>query len=365
MSDLNSILKEMLAAAGPVTFARFMELALYHPEHGYYERRASRVGKRGDFFTSVSVGPLFGGLWAWQFAEWAAAGRDQPLIWLEAGAHDGRLAADFLMALERQRPDCWERMEYWILEPSVKRRQWQEEALSRWLSKTKWFPNWAALPATGVRGAVFSNELLDAFPVHRLGWSRESAAWFEWGVTWEGGRFDWVRMPGNPPVAAELDNTPPELRAVLPDGFTVDLCPAATIWWEEAARRLRSGWLVAVDYGLTAEQRFAPGRANGTLRAYAGHRLATDLLARPGEQDLTADVDFTALIKAGERMGLRLDIFASQSQFLTRIAAQMWAAGVAWDAVQTRQFQTLIHPEHLGRAFQVLVQRPGAVVSAA
>lgn len=339
-----------------MTFARFMELALYQPEHGYYEQPASSLGKRGDYFTSVSVGPLFGSLWAGQFAEWAGPSRDQPLIWLEAGAHDGRLAADFLMALKQQQPDCWERMEYWVLEPSARRRKWQEEALQRWHPKVKWFTDWAALPATGVRGVVFSNELLDAFPVHRLGWSQKSASWFEWGVTWECGRFGWIPMPGNPEVAAELRDVPPELLAVLPDGFMVDLCPAATLWWEEAARRLRSGWLVAVDYGLTAEQWFAPGRANGTLRAYTGHHLATDVLARPGEQDLTADVNFTALIKAGERMGLRLDTFASQSQFLTRIAAQMWAAGVAWDAGQARQFQTLIHPEHLGRAFHVLVQ---------
>jgi SAM-dependent MidA family methyltransferase len=357
---LNPILKAKLAADGPMTFAQFMELALYQPEHGYYEQPASRLGKRGDFFTSVSVGPLFGSLWAGQFAQWAWPAHDQSLIWLEAGAHDGQLAADFLMALKQQQPDCWERMEYWVLEPSARRQKWQAEALQGWHPKVKWFARWADLPATGVCGVVFSNELLDAFPVHRLGWSRKSGSWFEWGVTWESGRFEWIPMPGNPEVAAELSDAPPELLAVLPDGFMVDLCPDATLWWEEAARRLRSGWLVAVDYGLTAEQRFAPGRANGTLRAYTGHRLATDVLARPGEQDLTADVNFSALIKAGERMGLHLDTFVTQSQFLTRIGAQMWAAGVAWDAAQTRQFQTLTHPEHLGRAFRVLVQRRSA-----
>jgi SAM-dependent MidA family methyltransferase len=153
-----------------------------------------------------------------------------------------------------------------------------------------------------------------------------------------------------------------ELLDVLPDGFTVEISPAAEQWWREAASVLESGRLVTLDYGLTADEFFAPERRAGTVRAYCHHRSGGDVLAHPGEQDITAHVNFTAIQAAGESSGLRTEAFLTQAQFLTGIAARIWKGGASfgeWTPERTRQFQTLTHPEHLGQSFRVLVQSRG------
>ena len=147
-----------------------------------------------------------------------------------------------------------------------------------------------------------------------------------------------------------------ELESVLPDGFTIDLCPSAAKWWQDAASVLRQGWLATSDYGLTADQLLVPGRKNGTLRAYRCHRASLDLLANPGHQDLTAHVNFSHVQAAGESMGLKTLEFSTQSQFFTRIAGEMWGQGNGPTPAELRRFLTLTHPEHLGRSFRVFVQ---------
>ena len=150
-----------------------------------------------------------------------------------------------------------------------------------------------------------------------------------------------------------------KLLEVLPDGFTVEVSPAAERWWREAASVLECGRLVTIDYGLTADEFIVPERKEGTARAYSHHQASRDVLADPGEQDITAHVNFTAIQTAGESAGLRTDAFVTQAQFLTGIAARAWKDGAslgAWTPERTRQFQTLTHPEHLGQSFRVLVQ---------
>src|SRR2546422_2468376 len=170
MNALEEFIHQKIATAGPVSFARFMELALYHPLYGYYERRAQPVGRQGDFFTSVTVGSLFGELLGFQFVAWLKAVGPGPSQIVEAGAHDGRLAADILNFLKTHQPGLLERVDYWLIEPSAHRQRWQQQTLDQFAAKVRWFDSLAALPASGVRGVIFSNELLDAMPVHRLGW---------------------------------------------------------------------------------------------------------------------------------------------------------------------------------------------------
>ena len=145
---------------------------------------------------------------------------------------------------------------------------------------------------------------------------------------------------------------------MLPDGYTIEISPAAETWWRAAAGILSHGKMVAIDYGYAAEEQFSPARTNGTLRAYYRHQVSNDLLAQPGEQDLTAHVNFSVIQRAGEEAGLKTEQFCTQPQFLTRIlqkvVTEKYFAQLA--AKQIRQFQTLTHPEHLGRAFRVLVQ---------
>ncbi len=370
MPSLHDILRAEIESQGPISFARFMAQALYHAELGYYERTPGRIGRGGDFYTSVSVGRVFGELLARRFALWLDQLPYEQLLILEAGAHDGRLAADVLTALRAFAPGLARRVRYGLLEPSPRRRAWQTQTLAEFGDQATWFASLDELPPAGVAGLLFGNEFLDALPVHRLGWDAPARRWFEWRVGWSPDRFCWVRPPGsaigNPlpaPLAEALQNEfgdwlVPDLLAALPDGYTIEVRPAATAWWQQAAKALRAGWLVGIDYGFTAAEALRPERTQGTARGYARHCHADDLLGAPGEQDLTAHVNFTPLLTAGEAAGLATEGLFSQANFLVA-AVQTAGAGVAsrhWTPAEQRQFQTLVHPQHLGERFKVLVQ---------
>lgn len=349
MTPMADILRREMAP-GPVPWVRFMELALYHPQHGYYERSASVIGKAGDFYTSVSVGPLFGELLAHRFRQWLD-GLVRPVI-LEAGAHDGRLALDILRALA-----CPEvkGLEYWIVEPSATRQSWQQQVLADFTTQVRWFSDVQDIAPESITGIIFAHELLDAFPCHRLGWDALTRRWFEWGVQSHADRFEWTRLPWS--GSSQTDPWPMALLEILPDAFTLELCPAAATWWAAMAARLKTGHLLTFDYGLESEEFLQPHRAQGTLRSYHQHRLVADVLANPGLQDITAMVDFTAIRAAGENAGLTTVGNETQSRFLTRMVQELWESGGApWPPQKVRQFHTLTHPEHLGRAFHVLVQ---------
>lgn len=351
------------------------------------------MGHRGDYYTSVSVGPLFGELLARQFSQWLSQidqSREEPsapvagdgfgakLHLVEAGAHDGTLARDILRWLDRNEPALADKVHYWLVEPADWRQALQRKTLHEFSHRVSWIgsldefpvvPNPPGQNRPGVRGVIFSNELLDAMPVHRLGWDKLKFRWFEWGVTFREGRFEWVRLPDREansqhlfqpdPFGVTAQRWPQELWDALPDGFTLEVCPAASRWWKQAGVLLGRGKLVALDYGLEDLEWLSPARRSGTLRAYYRHHLNADALSRPGEQDLTAHVNFSALIRAGESAGLKTDAVLSQEQFLTRIAGPLLERKTQvgdWTAEDTRQFQTLTHPGQLGHSFRVLVQ---------
>ena len=409
----DATIREEIQQKGTISFARFMELALYCPETGYYEAKKDMVGRGGDFITSVSVGSLFGELLAFQFAEWleaGAGGREsgserpasamgstagEEFTLIEAGAHDGQLARDILAWLQIHRAELFAQLAYVIIEPSLRRREWQRDTLKSFAPHVRWISGFApsahlprrrvSTPADGsgsaapagcpINSVIFSNELLDAFPVRRFGWDAGKKVWFEWQVALQEAKFVWARgshtLPANPapkpPSAggsptphwpASLHKLPPSLLNVLPDGYVVESCPTAEEWWGEAAGSLAQGKLLTIDYGYAGEEMFSPARRHGTLRAYHRHQVADDLLANPGGQDLTAHVNFASIQTAGEAAGLRTEQFCTQPQFLTRILQKATAerSFAQLNAKQVRQFQTLIHPEHLGRSFRVLVQ---------
>jgi SAM-dependent MidA family methyltransferase len=378
MNRLAEIIRREAAQNGVLPFARFMELALYCPVHGYYETERDNPGRQGDFYTSVSVGELFGQLLALQFAEWLQPEVQSPkskVQIVEAGAHDGRLAGDILTWLQSERPELFGQIEYWIIEPSARRQEWQKEKLKKFAPRIRWFNSLQAIVAQSQKsvkpstldsrpsticGIIFSNELLDAMPVHRFGWDAAKKTWFEWGVAIEGENFVWAKIR-NPELCSpsSIFHLPSSLLDVLPDGYTIETSPAAQDWWRGAANVLERGRLMTIDYGLTADELFSPSRPRGTLRAYFRHQVSNDILANAGEQDLTAHVNFSAIQSVGEACGLTTETFSTQSQFLTRIMEKIFQNPESfgeWGAKQNRQFQTLTHPEHLGRAFRVLIQ---------
>jgi SAM-dependent MidA family methyltransferase len=381
-----------------------MRLALYCPVYGYYEKEEDKIGRKGDFYTSVSVGNLFGELLAFQFADWLAACQSEtrPVQIVEAGAHRGHLARDILIWLREHRPNLFQRLQYAIVEPSAVRQKWQSATLSEFAGKVIWLSR-IMDHASGFKGIIFANELLDSMPVRRFGWNAQKKEWFEWGVTLSDGKLAWTSFvntlgetspdcssrrkealidPGpmqqskmEPPYAGcyEVCEGPGQrsrktisspferdqnLAAVLPNGFIFESCPEAEAWWQDAARALERGKLMTIDYGLTADELISPERKDGTLRGYYRHHATSELLAHPGKQDLTAHVNFSALIEIGEANGLNTEKFETQSQFLTKIAMEAWIGESAHqpNASRARQFQTLTHPEHLGRSFRVLVQ---------
>jgi SAM-dependent MidA family methyltransferase len=359
------ILREILRD-GPISFRRFMELALYCPEYGFYEKEPDTIGRSGNYITSVSVGGLFGRLLASQFARWFG-GHAGGLEIVEAGAHDGRLLRDILEWFELRKPELSERLRVMIIEPSARREAWQRKTLEHFSPRIRWIRTLGELPPSGdVRRVIFSNELLDALPVHRLGWDAEAQAWREWLVEVREGHFVWRRSPTIFAQTALADSwlatLPAALRAVLPEDYTVEFSPAATDWWSAAARAVAGGRLLTFDYGLTTPELLRPERTAGTLRSYRRHRLMGDVLSDPGEQDITAHVNFSALQVAGECAGLRTECLKTQERFLTRIAAAEWelaGGGSLPDETERRQFHALTHPTNLGQSFRVLVQSRG------
>jgi SAM-dependent MidA family methyltransferase len=351
-----------------------MELALYCPVYGYYEKEKDNVGKHGDFFTSVSVGKVFGELLAFQLSTWleeSSSYDNRPQL-VEAGAYNGQLAKDILTWLREKRTTLFQNVEYSIIEPSQRRQKQQAELLREFAGKVHWAAEWSALRGTGtgkpcapepagIYGVILSNELLDAMPVHRFGWDAARKEWFEWGVGLEAEEFVWARSNGQQ-ASRYAPTLPGELQNVLPDGFTIEICPAAESWWRDAAMNLTQGKLLTIDYGFGAEELFRPERKIGSLRSYHGHHSASNVLANPGEQDITAHVNFGAIQAAGESRGLKTLLWSTQEEFLTRIAAQAAKYPETfseWTPARTRQFQTLTHPDHLGRSFRVLVQSRG------
>ena len=290
MNELEQRIHNEIAEKGGIPFSRFMELALYEPGLGYYEKKRE-VGQRGDFFTSVSVGSVFSELLAFQFAEWLAE-LEGPVQLIEAGAHDGRLANDILETFRDWRPEIYERTTFVLLEPSRVRQGWQNEMLASHAGKTQWTTE---IPPA-IHGVFFCNELLDAFPAKKLEWDSKAKDWFECGVGESGGQFEWRRMD------AVKDRW--NVGGELPDGTGMIHVPTLAPFWNEVCGSLRKGRAVAIDYFLEEEEFFAPPRPHGTLRAYHGHHQTDDLLANVGEQDLTASVNLAELGFAAKVAGV-------------------------------------------------------------
>jgi len=329
---------------GPMPFDDFMLQALYTPELGYYAKNP-KIGRGGDFYTSVSVGPLFGRLLARQFWQmWHLLGKPDPFWIAEQGAHDGQLARDILDWCENETPEFWPALRYAIIDgPSLKNAR----ALS--LSQLK-----REEPA----GVFFSNELVDAFPVRVVTFRNDE--WRERCVEVAHERFIWTDEP-----RAERDLKLSISERKIPDieGYTTEINLRARDWMESVAQAMHRGYVLTIDYGFPSYEYYAPHRTGGTLTAYARHKRVDDVLAHVGEQDITAHVDFSALARAGQRGGLESIGFLDQQHFLMGIAQEELSgapgprAGVAGN---TRAFQTLTHPQHLGAKFHALVQAKDA-----
>lgn len=325
-------------------------MALYDPEEGYYARGSGQVGRGGDFFTSVSVGPLFGMLLARRFHRfWKEIG--SPTRWriTECGAHDGTLAADILTALAEISPPACGRLEYLILEPLTALRATQQGKLAGFAPRVRW--ECSAAGAEALPGVVFGNELLDALPFHAV--TFRDGRWHERSVALDAeGGFRWeLREIGTGPLADALTALP----VALPDGYETEIRTGIRGFLEPLAGLLERGLMVWPDYGFVRADYYHPARTTGTMRTFARHRAGENPLESPGTRDITAHVDFTTVAGAITCLGGTPAPLASQGRWLTEIAREWLLAQEGRpDAALLRQFQTLTHPGHLGRGFAVL-----------
>jgi SAM-dependent MidA family methyltransferase len=313
-SPLAEFIRAEIKERGAQSFAWFMEQALYHPEHGYYSSDRAAIGRRGDYFTNVSVGPLFGELFAAQFAEiWERLGRLDNFIIVEQGAHHGEFVRDVLESARKRFPEFFSALCYQIVEPFSVLQDRQSETLQQFRDRVLWKKSLDELDA--FVGICFSNELLDAMPINLRGKL----------VGVDGDKFVFVEgATGGPTNQSMLD------------------------WIDCLSIKLQRGFVIAVDYG------FSRAEFREVLQVRAKHRILDSPLEEIGEADITTHVNWTDLAERAEANGLRLAGFTDQHHFLTGIISisPVWFEKA--DAKTKRALQTLLHPEMLGRAFQVL-----------
>jgi SAM-dependent MidA family methyltransferase len=337
---------EIAAAGGWITFARYMELALYAPGLGYYSGGARKFGPGGDFVTAPELTPRFGQALARQAAEvLRATGGDI----LELGPGSGRLALDLLLAL--QALDCLPER-YLMLEVSADLRERQAALLRQQapdlLPRIHWLET---LPKRFV-GLVLGNEVLDALPVHRIHWREDGPV--EQGVAVdEAGRFCWADRPLAP---GPLLSAARSLE--VPSGYVSEIGLAAAGLVASLAERLDQGVLLLLDYGFPRHEYYHPQRSGGTLMCHRGHRAHADPFDLPGLTDLTAHVDFTAVAEAGHAAGLRLLGYTDQARFLVNCGLlDLLAAlqpGRADYYRAAAAVQKLLQPAEMGELFKVI-----------
>ncbi len=317
MSELSNLVKLITdhihsAPHQRIPFASYMDLALYHPDHGYYTTKASTLGPDGDFITSPHLGHDFGELLAVQFANmWDILGQPQPFHLVEMGAGQGLIAADVLAYLQQHHPDCYAALNYIIIEKSSALRSQQQEYLTH--------PNvtWTTLEELSpITGCFFSNELLDAFPVHIV--EKHNNQLQEIYVTADNNTLQETLGPLSTDKLLQYFNQAgiDLLSDTYSDGYRTEVNLAALDWLDAVIKAVERGFILTIDYGHTAQRYYSPARHQGTLKCYYQHRHHDDPYINVGQQDLTAHVDFTALETHGKNLGLTNLGFTQQGLFL-------------------------------------------------
>ncbi len=359
--DLIAAIASEISASGPIPFVRFMELALYHPQYGYYMRPAppgsERIGWSGDFYTSSDVHPILGQALARQAEQLdALLGHPDPFTVVEMGGGKGLLARDFLQAAH-QSPDFARRLRYVLVERSPAMRELQAYHLRPWTTppgRVTWVEDLRSLPPSSVVGLLFSNELPDAFPVHRIE-MRDGRVW-EIFVGVADGRFVEELKP---PADAALEAHLAALNLALPDGYRAEVNFEALAWMERVARTLGRGLAITIDYGHTAQDLYNADRSDGTLLCYYSQMTSDNPYERVGEQDMTSHVDFSSLAAVGEAHGLHVTGYTNQLSFLMGLGVEDMIGGLDPESPEFRAAIHLLRPDGMGTTFKVLVQHKG------
>ncbi len=359
---------EEISLQGPLTFARFMELALYHEGHGYYMTQTvaqdpaarERIGWKGDFFTAPELSPILAKTLVRQVLEIdAQLGHPSPFAFIEMGCGNGSFAADFLQYCQMDAPDFLARLRYVLVERSVHLQSVQasqirevmgscREGLLRWVSSVE------ELEEESVVGVMFSNELVDAFPVHRVRCDQDHLQ--EVFVDYHDGKFmERLGSMSSSTVEDYVSHHGVRLR----EGQTSELHIAAEQWMIHVARVLRQGIVITVDYGHTGADYYNSERNNGTFLCYFRHAISTNPFERIGEQDMTAHVNFSALAKTGEAWELQTVGFTNLANWLMGLGVEQMIGDEDPESKEIQALTQLLRPHGMGTTFKVLVQRKG------
>lgn len=392
-NDSNSVLRESIArriAQSPqhrITFAEYMDMVLYHPAYGYYAIDREKIGAQGDFFTSPYLGSDFGELLALQFVQmWEILGKPAPFSLVEMGAGQGILAGDILKYLKQHCSDFFAVLDYTIVEKSSALRQEQQQRLQEF--SLRWC-NLEEISTNSITGCFFSNELVDALPVHQF--TLQQGQLQEIYVTTKNltprppslegkgeanqkdafdTNIEFIEVIGElstPELVKYFDLVGIELLSnAYPEGYRSEVNLAALFWLKMVGDKLQRGYVLTIDYGYPASRYYSPTRSQGTLQCYYQHRHHDNPYINIGRQDITAHVDFTALERWGDRCGLQKIGFTQQGLFLMalgigdRIAAVSNITGQSIQEILRRReaLHQLINPQGLG-GFGVLVQCKG------
>lgn len=349
---------------GPIPFSQFMEWCLYHPEYGYYRSERVKIGREGDYYTSPCVHPLFGGLIAKQLSQMSEQLGGKTFDVVEMGGGRGYLCEDILQWAKKNSPAFYQCLRYYLIETSPYFLKEQRERLAQYIKAGKIFwmdPEAFENGKDQIEGCFLSNELVDAFPVHRVIFDHGNLKEIFIIRDHDQLKEQWGGL-SDPRIASYFQS----LDITLQEGQLAEVNFKALDWIEKVARCLRKGFVLTIDYGYLANELYAPFRGAGTLLCYTQHRTSENPYARLGEQDITSHVNFTSLIRKGEEVDLRFTGLVPQYQFLIALGLlqEMEVLGREMDEVEGLRFRLLlkhlIEPERgMGEVFKVLIQHKG------
>ena len=363
-TKLAEIILKRIRTRGDITFASFMEAALYEPDLGYYTSPGRKVGAEGDFYTSMNVHSAFGRLIAREISRfWELLGSPSRFTVAEAGAGGGQLAQDILDAIAQENHPLYSALLYRLIEKEPSLKEAQAARLSSHAQRLAWSsPDELASGELSFTGCIISNELFDAMPVHIV------------EMTDEGLKEVFVSADADGFRERLLPPSTPELKKYL-DKFQVRLMPgqrgeinlAAPAWIAAAARALERGFVLTIDYGYLAQELYTPQRRNGTLLCYHRHSTNENPYQLVGEQDITTHINFSQLIEAGEEAGLRKAWYGEQYRFLLGVGLMEELVRLAAEAKDEQEslkhrlaLKKLMLPEGgMGDTFKVLIQAKG------
>lgn len=339
---VRDLIVQKIQESGPIPFKDYMEMALYQPSIGYYTSPEYRIGKRGDFFTSPYISSAFGAMIGRQIEEiWQQSPKNFTIV--EYGAGAGLLCYDILQYLEKN-TDCYSSIQYVIIEKSPILRKLSQSYLREkviWVDEIKELGKF--------QGCIISNELFDNFPVHR--------------VFLENGQIREIRVdfPGEFKettglVPSSITDYAESSHLALSEGFCTEICMDVEKWYQELTRYMVSGYIITIDYGYLNEKSLRYRQKKGSIRSYKNHQQTDNLYSYPGEQDITADVNFSALIYWGLKNNFICSGFVNQCSFLRALGFLPYLYDMN-NSEEDKKYACAILMDQMGNSFKVLVQQ--------